>query len=338
MMIKRVRGTKDVFGGDILKWQEIEDNIRNVCQVFGYDEIRTPTFEYTELFNRSVGEKTDIVQKEMYTFLDKGGRSISLKPEGTAGAARAYLENKLYAQGLPLKLYYITPAFRYEKPASGRLREFHQFGVELYGIKGIDSEVEVISLCHDFFTRIGSLNVDLEINNIGSFETRQVYISHLKEYISHNLDMFCDDCKHRYNINPLRIFDCKIETCQSLMKKAPVVLNYLDDKSRSDFDSLKATLTAMNIEYKVNDRLVRGLDYYTDVVFEFVLNDYALGSQSTVCGGGRYNCLIGELGGDNISCVGFSVGIERLITALDIYNKSFKKAKSPLIYIGHMGG
>lgn len=315
MLTNAPRGTKDVLPSDVKKWQYIENFIRKMCSLYCFNEIRTPTFEHTELVQRGVGEETDIVQKEMYTFNDRGGRSITLKPEGTAPAVRSFIENGLYNEPLPCKLYYITPIFRYERPQAGRLREHHQFGVEAFGSEAPSADAEVISLAMEFFRRLGIDDLELNINSIGCRKCRKEYNDALKEYLRANYDDLCDTCKDRFERNPLRILDCKNDGCREIIKDAPKILDYLCDNCRKHFDGLKAYLDMLGYRYRVNPMIVRGLDYYTRTVFEIISND--IGAQWTVCGGGRYDGLIEECGGPDMPAVGFGMGIERLLLTLE---------------------
>lgn len=305
------RGTKDVLPSDIGQWQLIEQNARDVARRFGYIEIRFPTFEHTELFQRGVGDTTDIVQKEMYTFEDKGGRSITLRPEGTASVVRACIESSVFDGGLPLKLYYIAPNFRYEKPQAGRLREHHQFGVELFGSPLPAADVEVISMGAAYLKQNGVSNTILNLNTIGCPECRIKYNHLLTEYFTSHIDALCDTCRDRLSRNPLRILDCKNPECGKLKSSAPLTLDHLCSDCETHFEAVKSGLTAAGIEYIVNPRLVRGLDYYTRTVFEFVSSD--IGAQGTVLAGGRYDNLVEQLGGGKVPGLGFGSGIERLI-------------------------
>lgn len=314
-MINISKGTKDVLPQESYKWHYIEGKVREIANEFNLKEIRTPTFEHTELFLRGVGETTDVVNKEMYTFLDKGERSITLKPEGTAGVVRAYLENGLASLVMPLKMYYITPVFRYEKPQAGRLREHHQFGIEVYGSESAVTDAEVISIASSLFEKLNIKNLTLNINSIGCPACRAEYNKALKEYYRPHLDDMCETCRERFDKNPLRILDCKEEKCKEINKNAPAITDYLCDDCKAHFESLKEYLTAMNIPFVVNSRIVRGLDYYTRTVFEFVSNN--IGSQGTVCGGGRYDGLVEQLGGKHTPCAGFGMGIERLLLLMD---------------------
>ncbi|MBR1748091.1 MAG: histidine--tRNA ligase [Clostridia bacterium] len=314
-MINIPKGTKDVLPSEVYKWHYIEGEVRKVAGLFGYKEIRTPVFEHTELFLRGVGDTTDIVNKEMYTFLDKGDRSITLKPEGTAGAARSFIENALDNNPQPTKAYYITPVFRYEKPQAGRLREHHQFGVELYGSESPYADAEIITLAKSVFDNLGVTELELNINSIGCPNCRKDYSKALRDYFGDYRDRLCPTCLERLEKNPLRILDCKVEECKEIAKGAPVVLDYICDDCRAHHERLLGYLDALGVQYKVNPNIVRGLDYYTRTVFEFVST--AIGSQGTVCGGGRYNNLVEQLGGKPIPAVGFGMGIERLIMVLE---------------------
>lgn len=329
------KGTKDVLPEDSYKWHYIEDAVRETTRLFDVKEIRTPTFEHTELFLRGVGDTTDIVNKEMYTFFDKGNRSITLKPEGTAGVARCFVENSLYAGPLPVKTYYITPVFRYERPQAGRLREHHQFGVELYGSCGAEMDVEAISIAKSLFVRLGLDNLTLNINSIGCPTCRKEYNKALKEYYKDHIDDMCETCRERLDKNPLRILDCKEEKCKKINADAPVILDYLCDDCKKHMDDLKKGLETLEIPYVVNPRIVRGLDYYTRTVFEFVSND--IGAQGTVCGGGRYDNLVEEVGGKPCPSVGFGMGIERLILVLENAGKMPNKCDNVTAFIGYVG-
>ncbi len=310
LLTKAPRGTADMLPDEIYKVQYLEQIFTAVAESFGYREIRTPVFEHTELFQRSVGETTDVVQKEMYTFTDNGGRSITLRPEGTAGAARALLEHGLNGGLMPQKLYYKTSCYRYEKPQAGRLREFHQFGVECFGAESPLADAEVIALAQQVFYELGVEGLTLEINSIGCPECRKAYHKALKEYFTAHLDALCDTCKGRLEKNPMRILDCKSPVCSEIAKDAPVILDYLCDDCRRHFDGVQKELRVLNVDFTVNPRIVRGLDYYTRTVFEFVSN--AIGAQGTVCGGGRYDGLIEEMGGKSLPALGFGMGVERL--------------------------
>ena len=315
MLTRAPKGTKDVIPAESYKWHYVENIIRELTQVFGYREIRTPVFEHTELFERGVGDTTDIVQKEMYTFEDRGGRSITLKPEGTAGAVRAYIENNLYAEPQPIKVYYITPVFRYERPQAGRLREHHQFGVEVFGAPQASIDAEIILMAMTLFNRLGIKGLSLNINSIGCPKCRPEYHKALKNYLAEHLDKLCSTCNTRFDRNPLRILDCKEDKCKTVVKDAPVMLDYLCDECKNHFEDLKKFLEAAKIEYTVNPMIVRGLDYYTKTVFEIISTD--IGSQGTVCGGGRYDALVAECGGPDVAGAGFGLGLERLLLVLE---------------------
>ena len=329
-MINIPKGTKDVLPDQSYIWQFVEDTARSTAKCFGLKEIRTPVFEHTELFLRGVGETTDVVNKEMYTFEDKGGRSITLKPEGTAGVARSFIENGLGNSALPLKSYYITPCYRYERPQKGRLREFHQFGIEMFGSSKPEADAEVIFAAHTFLDRLGISGARLEINSIGCKTCRAEYNRALKEYFKPNLDNMCATCKDRFEKNPLRMLDCKEEGCKKYTSGAPKILDYLCPDCKEHFEKVKELLTALGVEYTVNPNIVRGLDYYSRTVFEFVST--SVGTQGTICGGGRYDGLISELGGGDVPAVGFGAGIERLLLA----GINVPEAPVPDIYIAGM--
>ena len=330
-MINIPKGTKDVLPYESYKWHYIENVVRELTKRYGFLEIRTPTFEHTELFLRGVGETTDIVNKEMYTFIDKGNRSITLKPEGTAGVARSYVENGLSENPQPMKMYYITPVFRYERPQAGRLREHHQFGVELYGSDSPYADVEVISIAKNLFDELGITELELNINSIGCPVCRAEYNKALKEYLKGHIDGMCATCKERLDKNPLRILDCKEERCKAVNANAPRVIDYLCDDCKNHHEKVKKILTSLGIEFKVNPNIVRGLDYYTKTVFEFVTT--SIGAQGTVCGGGRYNNLVKEVGGKPTPAVGFGMGIERLIMVLEALGLNVGEPEIPSVYL-----
>ncbi|MBQ7340318.1 MAG: histidine--tRNA ligase [Clostridia bacterium] len=334
-MINIPKGTKDVLPKDSYKWQYVEKIARDTANSFAVNEIRTPTFEHTEVFLRGVGETTDIVNKEMYTFMDKGDRSITLKPEGTAGVARSFVENGLYAGTLPAKLFYISPCFRYERPQAGRLREFHQFGVEVLGSTLPNSDAETIILAKTFLEKLGVKNVTLYINSIGCPECRKKYAEALKTYMSDNYDKLCDLCKDRLVKNPMRVLDCKNPECNKLTANAPSILDYICEDCKNHFESVQKLLKIAGVEFKINPNIVRGLDYYTKTVFEFVSEN--IGVQSTVCGGGRYDKLIAEFGGPDTPGIGFAVGIERLILMLDNLGVEIPNENKVKIYLAPMG-
>ena len=315
MAIKAPKGTKDTMPRDSYKVQYIEKEFSELCRLYGFGEVRTPMFESTELFNRGVGETTDIVQKEMYTFEDLGHRSITLKPEGTSPAVRAFIESHDYAEMQPTKYYYDTPCFRYERPQAGRLREFHQFGVENFGTPDMMADAEVIALASDFIKKIGIEDVELRINSVGCRECRPVYRKALQDYLRPYYEKLSDISKDRFEANPMRIIDSKDHTDQQIAKDAPYMLDYLCDDCKSAFESLKSNLDAMGIDYIVDPRIVRGLDYYTKTSFEFVTTK--IGAQGTICGGGRYDHLVEEIGGPSIPGVGFGLGKERLLILME---------------------
>ena len=333
-MINVPKGTKDVLPSESFKWHYVEKKIKETARLFGLKEIRTPTFEHTELFLRGVGETTDVVNKEMYTFNDKAGRSITLKCEGTAGVARSFIENGLFNNALPQKMFYETPVFRYERPQAGRLREHHQFGVEYYGAKDAEADAEVILIAYSIMKSVG-LNVRLNINSIGCPECRKKYNAALKEYLAGKFDEMCPVCRDRFERNPLRILDCKEEGCKEICKGAPKILDFLCDDCNAHFEKLKKYLTAAGLEYTVNPMIVRGLDYYTRTVFEFVTTD--LGSQGTVCGGGRYDSLVSQIGGPDVPCVGFGMGLERILMLMEAKGVEIPDESLTELYIANIG-
>ncbi|WP_196599529.1 histidine--tRNA ligase [Pectinatus frisingensis] len=309
------RGTKDILPGTVHEWRYLEEKIRRLCTVFGFEEIRTPMFEHTELFLRGIGETTDVVEKEMYTFSDRSGRSITLRPENTASAVRAYLQNKLYADGNITKLFYIGSMFRYDKPQAGRYREFHQFGVEAIGEQNPLIDAEVIKLGASLLNQIGLNDIKLKINSVGCPKCRPVYRKKLQAFFKDKFDELCEDCQSRFNRNPLRILDCKNPHCRELSIGAPAITDSLCDECSEHFAQLQRHLTAIGVEYALDPRLVRGLDYYTKTAFEFKYTP--LGAQSAVLGGGRYDGLIEECGGAPTPAVGFATGLERILLALE---------------------
>lgn len=335
LLIQGPKGTQDLLPEQTTRWQAVEQVMREEAALFGYGEIRTPVFEHTELFQRSVGETTDVVQKEMYTFNDKGGRSITLRPEGTAGAVRALLEHALYNDGLPVKLYYFTSCYRYEKPQAGRLREFHQFGVEAFGSADPIADAETILLAKSIFDRLRLKGYTIEINSIGCPECRARYHKALKEYFTASVDQLCDTCKDRLDRNPMRILDCKNPSCAELAKDAPIMLDYLCDDCREHFDGVKSYLDSADVTYTVNPKIVRGLDYYTRTVFEFVSGD--LGAQSTFCGGGRYDGLVSEMGGKPLPALGYAIGLERLMMILQAQGIELPAAPACELFVAALG-
>ena len=334
-MINVPKGTKDVLPSESYKWQYVEKTARETARLFGSSEIRTPTFEHTEVFLRGVGETTDIVNKEMYTFLDKGGRSITLKPEGTAGVARAFVENGLHSSALPAKFYYLTQCFRYERPQAGRLREFHQFGVEFMGSDDANIDAEVILLAKTFLDKLGVTGITLYLNSIGCKNCRSKYSDALKAYLNENYNSLCPLCKDRLEKNPLRILDCKNDECKKINENAPKILDYICEDCSSHFEKVKRLLDLANVKYSVNTGIVRGLDYYTRTVFEFVSEN--IGAQGTVCGGGRYDGLIAQLGGNDVPGIGFAVGIERILMLLENVGVQIPNPNKVKVYFAPMG-
>ena len=330
-MINIPKGTKDILPFESYKWQEVRNVINNLKNKYNLHEIVTPMFEHTELFIRGVGNSTDIVNKEMYTFTDKGGRSLTLKPEGTAGVARSFIENGLFNETLPLKLFYITPCFRYEKPQAGRLRQHTQFGCEMFGADSVEADAEAILLACDFYKSFG-INPTVLINNLGCSSCREKYKQVLKDFFADKVENMCDDCKKRYLTNPLRILDCKVDICKEVTKNAPKITDVLCDDCNNRFEQLKNILSSLNVNYKFDPMLVRGLDYYTNLIFEFVDEDKKLG-QNALGGGGRYNNLIEELGGKPTPVVGFGIGIERLLLYLENKGIQVKNNQELTVYV-----
>ncbi len=315
MLTQAPKGTKDVLPQDSYLWQYIEAKMRAAAALAGFREVRTPVFEHTELFLRGVGDTTDIVQKEMYTFKDKGDRSITLKPEGTAGAVRAFIEGKLYAEPLPYKMYYLNaPIFRYEKPQSGRYREHHQFGMECFGAKAPTAEAELMTVLYGLLSDLGLQNLVLHINSIGCPACRPKYHAALREFLGARIQDMCANCRERFERNPLRVLDCKEEKCKEIVKDAPVMVDMLCDECKEHFDTLQALLTAQGIPFEIDSHIVRGLDYYTKTVFEVVMQSGREGL--ALCGGGRYDGLVEELGGPACPAVGFGIGTERILLEL----------------------
>ena len=336
MLTRAPKGTKDILPPESDSWQYLESIVRKICAGYGYSEIRTPVFEHTELFQRGVGASTDIVQKEMYTFTDKGDRSITLRPEGTAGIVRSFVENKLYAGAQPIKLYYLSaPVFRYERPQAGRLREHHQFGIEAFGASGPSIDAEVISVALALFNALGIQGLELNINSIGCAECRPGYNDALKAYLNENKAGLCANCRERLKINPLRALDCKEEGCEKIVGNAPVMLDYLCGECSVHFDGLKERLESAGIDYKVNPFIVRGLDYYTKTVFEIISDD--IGAKSTVCGGGRYDGLVKEIGGPPAPGMGFGLGMERLMMVIEAAGIAMPDKKACDVYVCTIG-
>lgn len=335
LLTQAPKGTQDLLPPKSGEWQAVEEVMRSEAALHGFGEVRTPVFEHTELFLRSVGDTTDVVEKQMYTFNDKGGRSITLRPEGTAGAVRAMLEHALYNDGLPVKLYYLTSCYRYEKPQAGRLREFHQFGVEMFGAAAPVADAEVICLAKSIFDRLGVKNLTLELNSIGCPECRAKFHQALKEYFEGYRDQLCETCLSRLERNPMRILDCKSPVCSKIAEGAPHILDYLCDDCREHFEGVQSYLKAAGVEFVINPTIVRGLDYYTRTVFEFVSND--LGAQSTVCGGGRYDGLTEQMGGKPMAGLGFGLGLERLMLVLEAQKIQMPAPPACEVYIASMG-
>lgn len=335
MLTNAPKGTKDILPSQVYKWQYVENIFKEICGRYGFKELRTPVFEHTELFARGVGDTTDIVEKQMYTFEDYAGRSLTLKPEGTSPVVRSFVEHKLYADVQPSKYFYNIPCFRYEKPQSGRLREFHQFGMEIFGTENTMADAEVIGAASDFLQRLGIEGLELKINSIGCPNCRENYRSVLREFLKEKYDDLCDTCKGRYDRNPMRILDCKSSACQELVVGAPVMLDYLCEECQDAFADLKRNLDAMGIDYMVDAGIVRGLDYYTKTAFEFVSNK--IGAQGTVCGGGRYDHLIEQIGGPPIPGVGFGLGIERLLLVLEASGIEIPKPDGVDVFLAVMG-
>lgn len=333
MITQAPRGTQDWYGVDMHKRTVIEKICRDMARRYNIKEIITPVFEHTVLFQRGVGETTDVVQKEMYTFTDKGDRSITLKPEGTAGAIRAYLEHNMYAEPAPTKLFYVTPAFRYEKPQSGRLRQHHQFGVEIAGSKSPMVEVELISLVSAIIRELGLKDAKLHINSIGCANCRKTYNDALLSYLKQHEDCLCETCKERMTKNPLRVIDCKVDTCKEIVKNAPRTIDYLDEECREHFEELQSILTALEIPYEIDTGIVRGLDYYTKTVFEFVNSE-----GFTLCGGGRYDGLIHEIDEkQDIPSAGFGMGLERILYFLEKEGVELEPEEPVSLYVGILG-
>lgn len=334
-MIQAPKGTRDILPSEVYRWHYIQATYKKLCDSFGYKEIRIPVFEHTELFQRGVGDTTDVVQKEMYTFQDKGGRSISLRPEGTAGIVRSYIENGMASLPQPVKVFYDLTAYRYENVQKGRYREFHQFGVEAFGAAGPAIDVEVISLLYMFFERLGLKKTGLNINSIGCPECRSVYHEKLREYFRPHLSELCGNCRERFERNPLRLLDCKETGCKKLVANAPSLQDYLCGECRTHFEGLKSGLDNLGIEYSVDPGIVRGLDYYTRTVFEFISEN--VGTQGTICGGGRYDGLVETCGGVPTPGIGFALGAERLMMELDSQGITIEEPPAPELYIATMG-
>ncbi len=332
-MLQKLKGTKDILPKEIATWQYIESVAKELFENYGYNEIRVPVIESLELFQRGVGETTDVVQKEMYTFEDRGGRKIALRPEGTAGVVRAYIEDGLSSSPSPLKLWYHMPMYRYENVQKGRQREFNQIGVELLGTESYMADVEIIEMCKSLFEKLNIKDIELNINSIGCKNCRKEYTKALQEYIRPNLDKYCDTCKTRFDKNPMRILDCKESNCKKLNQNAPSILDYLCDECKEHFENLKYLLERLDIKYKIDSNLVRGLDYYTKTVFEFMSKIDGL----TVLAGGRYDGLVEELGGTSTKAIGFASGMERLIDIFKQNNKELNLEKHMRLFIAYVG-
>ncbi len=332
-MIQKLKGTRDILPKEVVTWQYIEKTAKDLFEKYGYNEIRTPVIESLDLFQRGVGETTDVVQKEMYNFEDKGGRKIALRPEGTAGVVRAYIEDGLSSEPSPMKLWYEMSMYRYENVQKGRQREFNQIGAELFGAESYMADVEVIEMCTKFFEKLNIKDIELNINSIGCPECRSKYKEALKDFIRPNLDKYCDTCKTRFEKNPMRILDCKEETCKKLNQNAPRILDYLCDECKAHFENVKNALDELGISYKVDSNIVRGLDYYTRTVFEFVSKIDGL----TVLGGGRYDGLAEELGGAKTPAIGFATGMERLIDVFQANNPDLNLEKNMQVFVAYIG-
>jgi histidyl-tRNA synthetase len=342
-MIRKPRGTNDILPEVIQKWLYVENQFRQICKEYNFGEIRTPMFEKTSLFKRGVGDTTDIVKKEMYNVLSddallkykegklKTKKRLTLKPEGTAPVVRAFVENKLYAVKQPTKLFYITPCFRHERPQAGRLRQFHQFGIETFSAESATTDAEIISLADKFFRRLGIDNLTLKINSVGCPDCRNEYHEKLKKFLEPKLNQLCETCNERFDTNPLRILDCKNETCQETIHGAPMMIDHLCDGCEVHFEELTISLDAVNCDFVVDPKIVRGLDYYTKTAFEFISTD--LGAQATVCGGGRYNGLVKQVDGPETPGVGFGLGIERLLMILEARDFSFEEKETLDVFI-----
>lgn len=335
MAIKRPKGTQDLLPGTIEKWHYLEENIRKICKEYGFQEIRTPIFEATELFQRGVGESTDIVNKEMYTFLDKGNRSVTLRPEGTASVCRAYVENKLYGLPQPTKLYYIGPMFRYENTQAGRFRQFHQFGAEVLGAEDPLVDAEIIHLVWELYKRIGLKDLEVHINSVGCPDCRALHRQKLQKFLTPHIQDLCQDCKIRFERNPLRIFDCKNSLCQKLVKNVPTTLESLCQECRDHFEKLQNMLNISGVKYKINPKMVRGLDYYQKTAFEVLVE--GIGAQSAICGGGRYDGLVEVIGGPRTPGIGFAMGMERILAALDNQNVELIEEDPFLVMVAVLG-
>ena len=333
--IQAPRGTADVLPADSYRWHYVENKVKEICRRFGYREIRVPTFEYTELFQRGVGETTDVVGKEMYTMTDRSGRSITLRPEGTAGVVRSMLQHGVLNGTLPLRSYYLLSCFRYEKPQAGRYREFHQFGIELFGAATPDADTEVIKVAKSLLDSLGIINTKLEINSIGCKECRPKYHNALRSYFTAHENEFCETCRDRLVRNPLRILDCKSPICSEIAKDAPQIVNFLCDECENHFDGLKMQLSESGLHFTVNPQIVRGLDYYSRTVFEFIHE--GAGAQGTICGGGRYDTLTEYLGGTPCPGIGFGMGLERILLVMENEGIVIPEPAGPDVFFAFIG-
>ncbi len=334
MRVSAAKGTRDILPEETAVWREVERIFAETCELFQYGELRLPTFEHTEIFQRGVGDTTDIVQKEMYTFEDKAGRSLTLRPEGTAGAVRAFIENGMASRPFPVKLYYMLNLFRYENVQKGRYREFHQLGLEAFGSAAPEMDAEIIALLHLFFERLGLKKTSLRINSLGTADSRAGYTRALKAYYEPHLDGLCRDCQSRYEANPLRLLDCKVEHDQKIAADAPLMLDHLNAEDREHFDRVCELLEDWGIPYVIDKRIVRGLDYYSRTVFEFVSDN--VGTQGTICGGGRYDGLVEALGGSAVPACGFALGQERLMLEMNAQGITPEPMKKPGLYIASL--
>ncbi|MDP3058451.1 MAG: histidine--tRNA ligase [bacterium] len=335
MIMSAPRGTQDVLPSSVYLYQYVEDTFRQICRQYGYHEIRTPIFEHTELFQRGVGETTDIVQKEMYTFSDRSNRSLTLKPEGTAPTVRAYIEHKMHANTQPTKLYYITPIFRYERPQAGRYRQHEQCGIELFGAASPEADAEVILVADTFYKTIGLRSYELHINSVGCPSCRDEHRLALQNMLAGVLPELCSDCRIRYDRNPLRVLDCKNEHCRELSATAPTMMEHLCADCTTHYQGVQHLLNSCKVRFRENPRLVRGLDYYTNTAFEFV--SVGIGAQSAIGGGGRYNGLIGALGGEETPGVGFGLGVERILLALELEGVEIPQPEGTEVFIATIG-
>jgi histidyl-tRNA synthetase len=336
MLTTRPRGTNDFLPGESEKWQYIEQLCRQVCAEYGYKEIRLPIFEHTEVYLRSVGETSDIVEKEMYSFEDKGLTHVTLRPEGTAGTVRAFLENRLYADPQPTKLYYMGPMFRYDKPQAGRYRQFNQFGIEVFGADHATIDAEVITLAVEIFKRLGLTGLSVKINTVGCADCRPKHMEELKTYFRQHEDNLCETCRDRLERNPLRILDCKEDGCKAVAKGAPTTIEAACDNCSTHFNQLLGYLDAVGISYEIDTNLVRGLDYYVRTAFEVVINSVG-SAQNALCGGGRYNGMVEQFGGDDMPGIGYAMGMERLLLTLKEQGIELPVGKHPDVYIAPLG-